>query len=192
MKFYNHSALAFRRMPLGAAVSCLSLVVCAPSYAQASNSTPVVYPNKGQTVAVQEKDAADCNVWAQNQTGFDPTAALKAQHHNAADAQIRTQPLQDQRATVGGEAIAGAARGAITGVAIGAIAGDAGRGAAIGATTGAFNGRARNRAKRRHLYVAEAQAREMQARQATLNNQKFADFQNATAACMEGRGYVVR
>jgi hypothetical protein len=179
-------------MPLGAAVSCLSLVVCAPSYAQASNSTPVVYPNKGQTVAVQEKDAADCNVWAQNQTGFDPTAALKAQHHNAADAQIRTQPLQDQRATVGGEAIAGAARGAITGVAIGAIAGDAGRGAAIGATTGAFNGRARNRAKRRHLYVAEAQAREMQARQATLNNQKFADFQNATAACMEGRGYVVR
>jgi len=192
MKAKGHSARHFIKLTLGIASCYIGLAVCSTSYAQASSNRPVFYPSKGQTAAVQENDAAACNAWAQNQTGFDATAALRAQQDNAADAQNRAQDLQDRRATVGGEAIAGAARGAITGVAIGAIAGNAGRGAAIGATAGAFNGRARNRAKRRQLLAAEAHARRMQAQQQAVDNQKFADFLKAVAACMEGRGYAVK
>jgi hypothetical protein len=192
MNVQGHSALYFLKLTLGMVSCCISLAVYSPSYAQASNNKPIVYPSKGQTAAVQQKDTAACNAWAQDQTGFDTTAALRAQQENAADAQNRAQALQDKRATVGGEAIAGAAGGAITGVAIGAIAGNAGRGAAIGATAGAFNGRARNRAKHRQLLAAEANARSVQAQQQAVDNQKFADFQKAVAACMEGRGYVVK
>ena len=192
MKLNSHPAPAFRRLSAGIVASCLSLAAFSPSYAQSSSSKPVIYPSKGQTAALQETDTAACNAWAQKQTGFDPVAQLKAQQDHAADAQNRTEALQEKRATVGGEAIGGAARGAIAGVAIGAIAGDAGKGAAIGATVGAVNGRARNRAKNRQLLAEEAHAREVQARQQAANNQKFADFQKAAAACMEGRGYVVK
>jgi uncharacterized protein YcfJ len=192
MTISNHPALSFRQVCLGMAVWCLSLATVSQGYAQMPNSKAIIYPSKGQTPAIQDKDTAECNLWAQNQTGFDPTAALKAQQGAAADAQNHTQTLQNQRATVGGEALGGAARGAIAGVAIGAVAGNAGKGAAIGATAGAFNGRARNRAKHRQIDLAEAQARDRQAQQQTANNQKFADYQKATAACMEGRGYVVK
>jgi uncharacterized protein YcfJ len=218
MKFKGHSALVFRHLTLGIVVSCLSLTVSSPSYSQSSSSKPavypskdptavpqvvspskgqmaagqLVYPSKGQTAAVQEEDTAACNSWAQVQTGFDPITALKAQQDNAADSQNRAKAFQDKRAAVGGEAIGGAARGAVTGVAIGAILGDAGKGAAVGATAGAANGRARNRAKRRDLFLEEARARELEAKQQTLNNQKLADYQKAIGVCMEGRGYVVR
>jgi hypothetical protein len=192
MKLNSHSALALRRLSLGIVVSCLSLAVFSPTYAQSSSSKPVIYPSKGQTAAVQETDTAACNAWAQKQTGFDPIAALNAQQGYTADAQNRAEALQEKRATVGGEAIGGAARGAVTGAVIGAIAGDAGKGAAIGGTVGAVTGGARNRAKNRQLLAEEAHAREAQARQQAANNQKFADFQKAAAACMEGRGYVVK
>ena len=114
MKAKGHSARHFLKLTLGIASCYIGLAVCSTSYAQASSNRPVFYPSKGQAAAVQENDTAACNAWAQNQTGFDATSALRAQQDYAANAQNRAQDLQDRRATVGGEAIAGAARGAIT------------------------------------------------------------------------------
>ncbi len=155
-------------------------------------SKPIIHPSKGQSPDQQQADTAACNVWARNQTGFDPVAALQAQQAGAATAQAKEQALQDKRANVGGETIGGAAKGAVAGVAVGAIAGDAGKGAAIGATLGAFSGRARNRAKHQQINRAEAQAKDSQAQQQEANALRFAQYQKAAGACMEGRGYVVK
>jgi hypothetical protein len=132
----SHSALACRRLPLGIALSCLSLAVFSPNYAQAQSSNANAYASKGQTAAAQEED-------------------------NAAGSQKRENAFHDKRATVGGEAIGDAARGAFTGAAIGAIAGDAGKGPAFGAAAVAAHGRASNHTKRRRLLLAEAHAGEV-------------------------------
>ena len=34
----------------------------------------VVFPAKGQTADVQQKDESDCYTWAKQQTGYDPVA----------------------------------------------------------------------------------------------------------------------
>ena len=70
--------------------------------------------------------------------------------------------------------VGGAARGA-------AIGGDAGRGAAIGATVGLMR---RNQQRRQQAYANE---QAMAAYQADMNR-----YNQAFAACMQGRGYVVR
>ena len=74
----------------------------------------------------------------------------------------------------GGGVVRGGARGAATGAVIGAIAGDAGKGAAAGAAGGALIGGMRRRdAERQQQAAANA-------------------YQQAFAACMQGRGYTVR
>jgi hypothetical protein len=75
----------------------------------------------------------------------------------------------------GREVLRGGARGAAAGAAIGAIAGDAGKGAAIGATAG---GLGRGMKKRDEAKNAPPPGQ--------------ADYQNAMAACLEGRGYSVK
>ena len=128
MRCNSHSALAYWRGPLGFAPSCLSFAVCWLGYAQAQSSNAIAYQSRG--LAVTHED------------------------DNAADAQKRANAFHDNRATVGGEALGGAAKGTFTGAAIGTIAGDSGKGAAFGAAAGAAQGRARNRTKRRRLLSA--------------------------------------
>jgi hypothetical protein len=77
-----------------------------------------------------------------------------------------------------GQGVRGAARGAAVGAAAGAIGGDAGKGAAAGAAAGALVGGMHRRQDRRSAEAASSNA--------------SAAMSNATAACLEGRGYTVK
>jgi hypothetical protein len=80
------------------------------------------YPQQGQTVEQLTRDQNECQVWAKQQSGFDPgTETAKG-------------------AGVG--AVIGALGGAAAGAAIGAATGSAGTGAAIGAAGGGIGGAA--------------------------------------------------
>jgi hypothetical protein len=146
------------------------LLACA-CIAQAQQ--PIIYPAKGQTAEQQAKDSGECNAWAQQTTGVDPVAV--------------GQQASSQPAPTGpqGERARGAARGAAGGAVIGAIAGDAGKGAAIGAVTGTMVGGSRQRRSGR-AQQEQAQQSQQQTQQA------LATYQRAVAACMEGRGYLLK
>ena len=73
------------------------------------------YPAKGQTAEQQSRDTNDCQAWAKQQTGFDPTT--------------------DTAKGAGMGALIGALGGAAAGAAIGAAAGGIG-GAGVGGTLG--------------------------------------------------------
>ena len=77
-----------------------------------------------------------------------------------------------------GQGVRGAARGAAVGAVAGGIGGDAAKGAAAGAAAGAMVGGMQRRQDRRAAAASQANT--------------SAAFNNALAACMEGRGYTVR
>lgn len=79
------------------------------------------YPQRGQTGEQISRDQYECQMWAKQQSGFDPSGAETA-----------------KGAGVG--AIVGAVVGTAAGAAIGAATGSAGTGAAIGAATGGIGG----------------------------------------------------
>ena len=131
---------------------------------------PVVYPAKGQSAEQQQKDQAECDVWAKQTTGVDPVAVAQA-----------PPPAQGSTAG-GGQRIRGAARGAAGGALVGAIAGDAGTGAGVGAVVGTMAGGRRARQEQaQQQQQAEAQ------KQQTINT-----YYRAFAACLEGRGYSIK
>jgi hypothetical protein len=133
-------------------------------------SAPIVYPGAGQSLEQQASDEAACRTWAQQQTGFYPG---------------QSSPAYATAPPPGAPVVRGAARGATLGVIGGAIGGDAGKGAAIGAGVGATAGLIRrNQASRQQAY-ANDQA--MAQYQSDLNR-----YNQAFAACMQGRNYVVR
>lgn len=80
------------------------------------------YPKPGTTAEQFSRDQLECQQWAQQQSGYDPTA-------------------QTARGA-GLGAVVGALGGAAAGAAIGAATGSAGTGAAIGAATGGIGGAA--------------------------------------------------
>jgi len=92
---------------------------------------PYVYPAKGQSPEQQQKDQWECHQWAEQQTGFDPSA-----------------PVEQSLPRDG--LVGGAARGAALGAVGGAIGGDAGEGAAIGAAVGGLARVMRNRRANRY------------------------------------------
>ena len=162
-------------------VLAISLVVVAqaPPATQPATKTMsqslglVVFPAKGQTAEVQNKDEGDCYNWAKQQTGYDPVAPPPAP---------TAAPVQAQK----GGAVKGAARGAAGGAAIGAIAGDTGEGAAIGATVGAVKGR---KAQKQQAAAAQQQSQQ----QAAAAGQAQTDqYKKAFSACMEGKGYTIK
>jgi hypothetical protein len=91
----------------------------------ASSNQPSVaaYPMKGQTAEQQGRDAAECQGWARQQTGYDPG----------------TDTAKGAGVGLAVGAIGGAAVGAALGAATGA---GAGRGAATGAVIGGVGGTA--------------------------------------------------
>jgi hypothetical protein len=78
------------------------------------------YPARGQSAEQQSRDTYECQIWAKQQTGFDPA--------------------MDTAKGAGVGAVIGALGGAAAGAAIGAAAGRPGTGAAIGAAAGGLGG----------------------------------------------------
>lgn len=111
------------------------------------------YPQRGQAPEQISRDQYECQEWAKQQSGFDPSGAETA-----------------KGAGVG--AVVGAVVGTAAGAAIGAATGGVGRGAAIGAATGGIGGALSG--------GSSAYARNKDG------------YDRAYAACMTGRGYVVR
>jgi hypothetical protein len=94
------------------------------------------YPAKGQSPEQQQKDMAECQGWATQQTGG---------------------PAAPPQPVATGQGVRGAARGAAVGATAGAIGGDAGKGAAAGAAAGAMVGGMHRRQDRRAAAAASAQ-----------------------------------
>jgi YMGG-like Gly-zipper len=132
---------------------------------------PIFYPARGQSAQAQQKDTAECELWAKQNTGVDPVALAQRSANQPAPAAPSGQRLR------------GAAGGALAGAAIGGIAGDAGKGAAIGAATGTVAGGVR---QRRQQEAANQQANAMNQDTAS----QLATYNRAVAACMSGRGYT--
>lgn len=160
-----------RREPIAffAAAAACSVAIGSPAWPQ---SAPIIYPSAGQSLEQQSRDEAACRTWAQQQTGVYPGQSAPNYYGN---------PYAQQGAPV----LGGAARGAALGAIGGAIAGDAGEGAAIGAAVGGTAGLMRRNQQRRQQAYANDQA--MAQYKADLGR-----YNQALAACMQGRGYVVR
>jgi hypothetical protein len=144
-----------------AAVAALALA--APAMAQ-----QFAYPAKGQSAEQQKKDEGECNTWATQQTGIDPSKPAAA-----------PPPPPPQQVTGSGAR----ARGAAAGAAVGAMTGnDTGDSAKVGAVVGASAQRSANR--RAAGQQQQAAAQQQQAGQTA--------FTQARAACLQGRGYTVK
>lgn len=103
---------------LGAALVVVVLSGCASS--TPPQPSVYAYPTKGQSAEQQARDANECQTWAVQQTGYNPTT--------------------DTAKGAGIGAAIGAITGAAAGAAIGAAVGAPGTGAAIGAATGGIGG----------------------------------------------------
>jgi hypothetical protein len=150
-------------------VALLSLIQAVPA------QDFFVFPAQGQSEEQTQREKVECQVWATNQTGFDPLQTPTA------------SAPPPQEAPQGG-LLRGAARGATVGVVGGAIAGDAGRGAAIGAATGALVGGMRRSDQVRREDQAQQQWAQQQASQHAAERDRF---NRAFKACLEGKGYTV-
>jgi hypothetical protein len=135
-----------------------------------------VFPSQGQSQQQMERDKGECQIWARQQTGFDPMAQPRA-----------TAPSPPRETPQGG-IVRGGARGAAVGAVGGAIAGDAGRGAAIGAGTGALLGGMRRSDQIRREQDAQQQWAWQQSAQQSQDRDRF---NRAYRTCLEGKGYTV-
>jgi hypothetical protein len=169
---------------IGLTSGIISLCACAsqpppPPPLPPPNTTVYFYPARGQSADQQERDKYECNQWAVQQSGFDPSAPNIPPH-------LRVQ-------VSGPSPAAGVATGAVAGAALGAIASPpwhAGAGAAIGGAAGALLGGVAA-ASAAEQAKAQAAASANNARAAQLE-QGASNFRRAMSACLEGRGYNVR
>jgi hypothetical protein len=157
---------------LGPAVALLTFLTLAPG---AVAQQLMVYPSQGQTPEQQARDQGECNIWAGQQTGYNPATPPPAQS--------TAEPAPQ------GGVLRGAARGAVVGVTVGAIAGDAGKGAAAGAAGGALIGGFRRADQRRAHEHQQAQAQSQYQQQQAAQTQ---NYNRALSACLQGRGYTVQ
>ncbi len=176
-----------------AAAATLSGCAVEPARLAPQPAAPVVpdtnvyfYPTQGnlRSSGQQDRDRYECNGWAIQQTGFDPSAP-------------QVPPHQRMQIVAGGPppgAQVGA--GAVTGAFLGAAVSnpwETGRGALIGALAGAALGGI-SEAEREHQteqLQAQVNANGTRAQNAALE-QKASEFRRAIAACLEARGYTVR
>jgi hypothetical protein len=107
----------------------LSLLIPAAAFAQSDQM--LIYPEKNQSQAQQDKDRYECHRWAVQQTGYDPSVSYPSNPNT-----LDPQPYQPSRPYV----LKGAARGATLGVVGGAMTENAGKGAAAGAAMGEWRG----------------------------------------------------
>lgn len=159
-------------------VLVLMMILLALGTTPAMGQELMVFPAKGQTDEQVEKDKYSCYEWAVKQTGFDP-----------AQPQPVAQAPQTQSHEPTGARLKGAARGAAIGAVTGEIAhDDAGHGAAAGAAAGTMAGGMKTRSARRNQeHTQQAQTQQHDAE----TTQKMNDFNRASSACLESKGYTV-
>jgi hypothetical protein len=177
------------------AMSVLAALAVPSAVAQA----PIVYPAKNQTAQQQQKDTGECAAWAKQTTGIDPV--VLASTPTTVAAPPPPPPAQTQPAGPSGERARGAARGAAAGAVIGEVANnDADEGAAVGAAAGVVAAGSRERRERREGEQHAAQQQQQQAEQQKAAQQQaeakkqeqLSTYNRANAACLEGRGYVLK
>jgi hypothetical protein len=139
------------------------------------DTTVYFYPSHGQSAGQQQRDRYECNAWAVQQSGFDPSLPGAPPHLRVV---VAAGPPPGTGVAVG------AAAGALLGAAV-SRPWEAGSGALVGAIAGAAIGG-----------IAESQAREQAAAGAdaardALLEQKASNYRRAMDACLEGRGYSV-
>jgi hypothetical protein len=178
-----------------ALLGLLSLAACvseprqlpAPPAEPPPDTAVYFYPAQGHavpTVEQQDRDKYECNTWAVQKTGFDPSLP-------------NVPPHQRVRVIAGGPPPGAAtAAGAVTGAVVGAAVSNpwhAGRGTLIGALAGAAIGGIADveRSSEADRLQAQAEADDSHVRNAALE-QRAMNFRRAMSACLEGRGYSVR
>ena len=155
---------------------------------QAVDSAPLpmttiyFYPMQGQSQARQDRDRYECYRWAVQQSGFDPGQAQLAPHQR-----IMVTPT----APPGTDTAAGAVGGAIVGSML-SPRHDHGFGLVFGAITGAMLGAASDDARQQKAAQAQQQYDARYAQRYASLEKQARDYQRATTACLEGRGYSVR
>jgi hypothetical protein len=171
----NESSSRSNRIGSCLVVFSLALLVLT-GIANAQSGDLYIYPAKGQSQALQDKDRYECHSWAVKQTGFDPSRPS-----TTAASSDQPKPYQPSQPHV----VKGAARGAALGAVGGAITGNAGKGAAAGAAMGGLAAGFRRVDERRQ------QAGQHQANAQTADNNSRNSYNRAMAACLQGRGYTV-
>lgn len=137
----------------------------------------IIYPAQGQTQEQLDKDKGECFTWAKQQTGFDPMQQPQA-----------TAPPPQQQSSKG-KIMRGGAKGALLGVTAGVITGNPRKGAKIGAATGTFAGGVRKLDQQKK----QDQTNQQYAQQEASNYAQTRDeYNRASSACLEGRGYSVK
>jgi hypothetical protein len=162
---------------LGAACVTAPAPVAAPP---PPNTTVLFYPAQGQSTERQDRDKYECNGWAVQQSGFDPSVPSDPPH------------LQVQVAAAeppGGGAVLGAASGAMLGAAL-SDPWESGEGALWGALAGALIGGISDAARLEQERAAADAATTNE--RAALLERMARDYRRAMSACLEGRGYTVR
>ena len=183
---------------MGTQYRFLTIAIAGLGATAALAQAPIVYPSKGQTAEQQQKDTGECAAWAKQTTGIDPVvlASTPAVAATPPPAPAQAQPTGPQ-----GQRVRGAARGAAAGAIAGEIVNDdASEGAAAGAAVGAVAGGSRARRERRQQEQQSAQQQQdVAAQQKAAQDQaeakkqeQLATYNRANAACLEGRGYVLK
>ncbi|MCP5146311.1 MAG: hypothetical protein H6978_15990 [Gammaproteobacteria bacterium] len=179
---------------------------------QAAGNSVYAYPNANQSQPQQSQDRYECNQWAVNESGFDPTRAepvaqsvystqQRAQaSRTGKDRDTSILGIGDGGVFKGSGALGDAATGAAIGAAGGAIAGNTGKGAAWGAVGGTILGaltragsdsdRSSRRTSSRD-YRREAERAEYE-RQVAEREAQMDDYRRAFSACMTARNYTVQ
>jgi hypothetical protein len=162
-----------------------TILLCAAYVAHPQGAPKqIVYPGKNQTPEQQAKDEGECHAWSVKSTGIDPAAPPPA---------VAAPPPQ-QAAAPQGQRARGAVRGAAAGAVVGEIASnDADEGAKIGAVAGVMAGGRQQRQAQAQAQQQNANA-QAQAQQdaAAAQAARMDTFNRARAACLEGKGYVVK
>ncbi|MBU1055102.1 MAG: glycine zipper family protein [Proteobacteria bacterium] len=140
------------------------------------------YPKEGQSTEQQSRDHYECYIWAVDQTDFDPS-----QSPLPTEERIKVVPVPPP----GHDTVTMSIIGAVMGV---LIAGPrhAAEGAIIGATGGALAGVASDTSRVQHAKQQEEAYASRNRVQIAKAERKALEFQRATSACLEGRGYSVR
>jgi hypothetical protein len=160
--------------------------IAAPAPPLVPDTNVYFYPTAGRSISAQQqdRDRYECNQWAVQQSGFDPSAPNLPPHQRMQI--VAGGPLP-------GAAVAG---GAVTGAFVGAATArpwESGRGALIGALAGAALGGIveSERDSETNRLQAQADANSNRAQSAALE-QKGSQFRRAIGACFEARGYSVK
>jgi hypothetical protein len=180
-------------LPISLLVAAVALSGCATEPIEAFPPQPLVpdttvyfYPTQGHTLPPerQDRDKYECNSWAVQQTGFDPSDPHVPPHQRMQIVAGGPPP--------GAQVGAGALTGAIVGAAV-SRPWEAGRGALLGGLAGAAIGGIAEAEHNNELnrLQARANADASQTQNAALE-QKAAAFRRAIGACLEARGYSVK